>query len=363
MVEGAAQDRGTTMNRRLIWLLLAFLLALIVALMSHSSVSSIHALITTTPSHTPPPSNNIYTVQAGDTLFAIGRRFQVNPYEIARVNHIVNPSVIHPGQRLTIPGSGNPSPGTTYTVQRGDNLYRIALRFGTKVDAIVAANKLSNRNLIYVGQQLTIPGNSGASSVNAGSGTPITPTPTPTLESAVVAAVTPVGVAPLATFPPYPTPTIKEMSSAFQPFEHGFMIWISDMNRIWVAVCCTSTEPQGGRWLSFEDAFVEGMPESDPSITPPEGLYQPVRGFGVVWRSLSNSFSGQALRDELGWATAPEQNYVAHVEFLAGGFFDPNGNFVGRPGTWTINTPAVSTQPARRYHFHEAGPAWSLLAQ
>lgn len=45
----------------------------------------------------------------------------------------------------------------TYTVRRGDNLFRIALRFGTTVEAIARANGILNPNRIYVGQVLLIP--------------------------------------------------------------------------------------------------------------------------------------------------------------------------------------------------------------
>lgn len=47
---------------------------------------------------------------------------------------------------------------STYVVQPGDNLYRIAIRFNTSVGAIVAANNITNPNLIFVGQTLIIPG-------------------------------------------------------------------------------------------------------------------------------------------------------------------------------------------------------------
>lgn len=56
--------------------------------------------------------------------------------------------------RLSLDG---PSTSRTYTVRRGDNLYRIALRFGTTVGAIAAANGIQNPDLIYVGQVLQIP--------------------------------------------------------------------------------------------------------------------------------------------------------------------------------------------------------------
>src|SRR6478609_11618060 len=54
-------------------------------------------------------------------------------------------------------GAGMAFADTTYRVQPGDTLISIAARYGTTVDAIVVANNLPNRSMIYVGQNLTIP--------------------------------------------------------------------------------------------------------------------------------------------------------------------------------------------------------------
>jgi LysM repeat protein len=51
--------------------------------------------------------------------------------------------------------------GGTYTVQVGDNLFRIALRYGLTTRQLAEANGITNPALIYVGQRLVIPGTSG----------------------------------------------------------------------------------------------------------------------------------------------------------------------------------------------------------
>ena len=340
-------------RHRLLLLLLALLIGMIVALLSHTPVVSAPLRITPTPSNTPTrtPAVVTYTVQSGDTLYGIGQRFGVSYLDVARANGILNPGLIYVGQILVIPRPGGaatptpaPAPGSsvTYAVQRGDTVYRISVRFGTTVAAIRVANNLANVNLIYIGQILLIP-------VGAAP-----PTPSPRPPAPATATSTPTAQV-VPSFPPFPTPTLKDVPAAFQSFERGFMIWLSDRHRIWIAACCTSTIPLGGRWLAFDDTFVDGMPESDPAIVPPAGLYQPTRGFGLVWRTLSDYSYGGSVRDLLGWATGPERGYTAHVEYQPGGYFDPDGHFIGRPGNWTINTP-----DGKRYFFHEAGPAWSL---
>ena len=111
---------------------------------------------------TVPAGGTTYIVQSGDRLFSIGRMFNVDPYAIAQTNNIHAPFIIYPGQKLTIPGSGGVTPGPgpgnqTYTVQPGDNLFRIALRFGRPMQTIAAANNIPNAGLIFVGQVLIIP--------------------------------------------------------------------------------------------------------------------------------------------------------------------------------------------------------------
>jgi LysM repeat protein len=106
------------------------------------------------------PTN--YTVKPGDRLFSIARQFGVSPYAIAQANRIGPPYIIYPSQSLTIPGGGStgttPVPGgTTYTVQSGDTVYSIGRKFARSPAAIINANNLVNPNHIFPGQVLTIP--------------------------------------------------------------------------------------------------------------------------------------------------------------------------------------------------------------
>jgi LysM repeat protein len=97
-------------------------------------------------------------VRAGENLFRIALRYNTTIYSIARLNGLTNTRSIRAGQRLvvvTCARNGRPARGT-YVVQPGDNLFRIALRFGTSVTALRAANGLRS-NLIVPGQVLRIP--------------------------------------------------------------------------------------------------------------------------------------------------------------------------------------------------------------
>jgi LysM repeat protein len=100
-------------------------------------------------------------VVRGETLFSIGRLYNVNPWAIASANGLANPNRIYVGQRLYIPAGQPYYPpgrcGSTYTVQRGDTLFRIGRTYGVSAWSIARANRIYNMNYIWAGQRLFIP--------------------------------------------------------------------------------------------------------------------------------------------------------------------------------------------------------------
>ena len=112
-------------------------------------------------------STGAHTVRAGETLSEIAAANHTTVAALAAANHLSDSDLIYTGQHLTIPGSASASGGASsaYTVRSGDTLGLIASRHDTSVAALVAANSLRNANLIRIGQVLRVPaGGSGGAS-------------------------------------------------------------------------------------------------------------------------------------------------------------------------------------------------------
>jgi LysM repeat protein len=156
-----ARDRSSS------WRRITFGLAVVLALA---------VLLQPAVSHAAPTGAGtvVYVVKPGDTLRSIAATYGTTMSAIVRANNMANPDVIYPGQRLIIPVSGGATPpptavptaatsptsanSTYHTVQLGDTLDKVARAYGTTAAAIIAANGISNPDLIWVGQKLLIPG-------------------------------------------------------------------------------------------------------------------------------------------------------------------------------------------------------------
>ena len=106
-----------------------------------------------------------YTVKKGDTIYGIARKFGLKPSVIMDANDLTASSKLYVGQQLKIQSSSskensrktfNSKDGTIYTVEKGDSIYKISKKFGVSMQCIREANSLHSDKLL-VGQKLTIP--------------------------------------------------------------------------------------------------------------------------------------------------------------------------------------------------------------
>lgn len=117
-----------------------------------------------------------YTVQPGDTLSGIALRFGVSVGSIVRQNGLGSAHMVIAGARLRIGGGGGSTrratwvgSGSGYTVQTGDTLSSIAARHGLGVAALARANGITNPNIVVVGTRLRLAGGSGGTVTSSGS--------------------------------------------------------------------------------------------------------------------------------------------------------------------------------------------------
>jgi LysM repeat protein len=103
-----------------------------------------------------------YVVQSGDTLSGIALRFGTDVATLVRLNRLANPDVVLAGTTLVVPTpvvrAPAPAPrAVLYSVKAGDTIWDIAVRTGTTVDALLAANHLDPDARIRPGQVLALP--------------------------------------------------------------------------------------------------------------------------------------------------------------------------------------------------------------
>lgn len=181
------------------------------------------------------------------------------------------------------------------------------------------------------------PATAAPSSTPALSQTPLAsatpqPTATPLLIVSPGPSPSPAGplVTPTGAPELFPTMVVADVPIAEQVFEHGRMFWIRHNRQIWVMVA-SPDDPQRGDWLCYYDNFEEGEQELDPGLIPPDGLYQPRRGFGKLWRTHTD------LREALGWAQTPEFELTSSYRYIAGGEVSGDAYFPG-PGEHRLTT-------------------------
>ena len=125
------------------------------------------------PTAEPAPTGNtqeqIYTVQAGDSLYRISLIFGVSIEDLITANQLANPNRLELGQELTIPVAGFaatavPATATAtasveqiHTVRAGDSLFSIGRQYGFTIEELQTYNNLTDPNRLSIGQEIRIP--------------------------------------------------------------------------------------------------------------------------------------------------------------------------------------------------------------
>ncbi|MEH7748265.1 NlpC/P60 family protein [Neobacillus drentensis] len=136
------------------------------------SIAATAGILISTFAGTASAHENIYTVQSGDTLWKISQANKVTIADLKTWNHLTSDS-LYVTQKLTLLAPHSHETAIeTYTVQKGDTLYLIAVRNKLSVAQLKSLNNLTT-DTIYVGQVLKL--------TTSGTSTPV---PAPTVSKA-----------------------------------------------------------------------------------------------------------------------------------------------------------------------------------
>lgn len=165
----------------------------------------------------------IHTVQPGETLFRIALRYGVTVDALKAANGLSETSVLLSGQTLTIPtaavAAAHPIAGRTHRIAQGETLEQIARRYNITTDALLRANNLTALAPLLLGQVLIIPLDSGAADLGLlGVSVPLQLASPPVADLGILpagAAPSPADVAPqAASAGPQPDSPEAELPSA-----------------------------------------------------------------------------------------------------------------------------------------------------
>jgi murein DD-endopeptidase MepM/ murein hydrolase activator NlpD len=273
------------------------------------------------------------TVQQGETLDTIARRFGVPPQAIQQANNIAAPGRVYPGQRLVIPTyqvggayqpaqknlqpaaapaytpapSYNPAPaqsaatngaGRIHVVNPGDTLYALGRRYGVSHVTIAHANGIHQESLLRVGQRLTVPGYGTSRTASAD--------PRPQAPAPRAAAPAPAPAADTNRFAAVPAQQPQEQSAAK----------VTPVEEEPEATRSLGTSPQfrwpvRGRIISGFGPKANGQHNDGINLSVPEGTEVKAAEGGVV-AYAGNELKGYGnlvlIRHSDGWMTAYAHN-------------------------------------------------------
>lgn len=102
----------------------------------------------------------------------------------------------------------------------------------------------------------------------------------------------------------------RSVATAVEPFEHGTLIWLGTGPWAGLGGKVILVVGEDGRYQAYADTYQDGTAPTTCNPTPPAGRVVPQNGFGKLWCTQPG------LRDQLGWATAPEAGGPGHWQVM-----------------------------------------------
>jgi len=101
---------------------------------------------------------DIYTIQNGDTIESIANKYNITPYILYQLNGVNPDFVLTPGNNIIVPKVTS-AYFDYYTIKKGDNLYKIANKYGVDYQILALINGLEVNDYIYPNQVIAVPKN------------------------------------------------------------------------------------------------------------------------------------------------------------------------------------------------------------
>lgn len=160
----------------------------------------------------------VHVVQQGQTAWAIAAVYKVDLDEMLRINNLVRPVVLKPGDEVIVRlGEGEsppptPTPPTEYTIQEGQTIWEVAVTHGLTVDQLLGFNGLTREDVILPGTVLRlVPSEPGAESPPPEDAASVTATDESPAAQPPTDASTNAPPAASPTVTPLPSPTLLLM--------------------------------------------------------------------------------------------------------------------------------------------------------
>lgn len=99
---------------------------------------------------------NVYRIKSGDTIETIANQFQTEIEKLLELNNMNNASFLRVGEEIIVPQTSKQY-FEYYTIKKGDNLYAISRRYNINPELLASLNGLNSADYIYPGQVILIP--------------------------------------------------------------------------------------------------------------------------------------------------------------------------------------------------------------